>query len=252
MGKNVEEKSKACNRCERLLPLSAFSRSRGVRAGYYRTCRECCAAWRRRHRGKAQESAQATAPTCEPSPPGSTEEKHKICHRCKRLLPFRAFHRSACNKADGCMSICKDCRNAGLRKYRKQHWERDREKRQKYQRQRLERNRQRFRERDQARWRAKRQRVLAFYGGNPPKCAWCGATENLQIDHIDGSGYKDRLTSKNLVGFLLRKCNPFPPGFQVLCASCNFYKGQLETTRRKRRHIWDKFLELCKTLDATP
>jgi hypothetical protein len=31
-----------------------------------------------------------------------------------------------------------------------------------------------------------REEALEHYGGQPPRCAWCGHTTDLEIDHIDG------------------------------------------------------------------
>ena len=31
-----------------------------------------------------------------------------------------------------------------------------------------------------------REEALEHYGGRPPRCAWCGHTTDLEIDHIDG------------------------------------------------------------------
>jgi hypothetical protein len=36
-----------------------------------------------------------------------------------------------------------------------------------------------------------RQRVLEHYSGRPPACAWCGAQEDLELDHIQGAGGLD-------------------------------------------------------------
>lgn len=82
-------------------------------------------------------------------------------------------------------------------------------------------------------WRDLRREVMMHYGGYV--CACCGETEPLflQLDHInnDGAEHRRSLGSKdNGKGFntqTLRwiKLNGFPPGFQVLCANCNFGKA---------------------------
>jgi len=72
---------------------------------------------------------------------------------------------------------------------------------------------------------ALRDEVIRAYGGW--RCRCCGETipEFLQIDHIDGKGAEHRkeVSGTQLYQWLRR--NNFPPGFQVLCANCNFAKG---------------------------
>lgn len=85
--------------------------------------------------------------------------------------------------------------------------------------------------RTSARAQALRTIVLNAYGG--PWCACCGETmpECLQIDHINGSGNVHRRSLGLKCGggnafyqWLIN--NQFPPGYQILCASCNFAKGK--------------------------
>lgn len=71
-----------------------------------------------------------------------------------------------------------------------------------------------------------RDAAYAAYGG--PKCACCGETEPrfLTIDHIDNDGHihrKKHRSATNIYGWL--KARKYPPGFQVLCANCNFGKA---------------------------
>ncbi len=67
--------------------------------------------------------------------------------------------------------------------------------------------------------------VLHAYGLH---CVCCGIqhTEFLCVDHIDGGGEAHRKEvgggSSKIYRWL--KKNNFPPGFQVLCASCNLGK----------------------------
>jgi len=66
--------------------------------------------------------------------------------------------------------------------------------------------------------------VLEAYGG--PVCAGCGGDniETLEIDHIGGGGRK-HLREENLSGgyqfYLWLRKNGFPPGYRVLCPTCN-------------------------------
>ena len=66
--------------------------------------------------------------------------------------------------------------------------------------------------------------VLHHYGGDSPKCAYCGEKiiEFLCIDHIDGGGTKKRKHGeyKGNIYWWLRK-HDYPEGFQILCHNCN-------------------------------
>lgn len=73
-------------------------------------------------------------------------------------------------------------------------------------------------------------KLAAFnaYGG--PKCVCCGETliEGLTIDHINGDGAACRRETNHGGGLALYswlKKNNYPPGFQVLCGTCNWAKG---------------------------
>lgn len=82
-----------------------------------------------------------------------------------------------------------------------------------------------------------RARVLAAYGG--PCCACCGETtvEFLQIDHInqDGAAHRRSLGIASGTAFYCwLQRNGFPPGYQVLCANCNFARGRHGTCPHER------------------
>lgn len=66
-----------------------------------------------------------------------------------------------------------------------------------------------------------KQLILDHYGDI---CAYCGSTDNLQIDHIDGNGAAHRKEMHIVAGngtYAWLKKNGFPEGFQVLCKCCN-------------------------------
>ncbi len=80
-----------------------------------------------------------------------------------------------------------------------------------------------------ARYARLKEEVFLAYGGFV--CACCGETERLMltIDHVNNDGASHRKclseTSKdNSIVFRWMKKNNFPPGFQVLCFSCNLGK----------------------------
>lgn len=82
-------------------------------------------------------------------------------------------------------------------------------------------------------WKDLRHEVVMAYGGY--KCACCGETEPafLQIDHVNNDGAEHRRSlgykgnGKGANGRTLKwlRDNGFPPGFQILCANCNFGKA---------------------------
>lgn len=124
----------------------------------------------------------------------------KVCtnpkHGEPNPVPVTDFYRSAA-KRDGLTSWCKRCfKNARM-------------------------------PRDRQRKAAARAAVFARYG---QRCACCGATEQLTIDHPDGDGAEHRTL---LFGdpqhagsdfYLWLAKQGFPDGYVVLCASCNSSK----------------------------
>lgn len=74
---------------------------------------------------------------------------------------------------------------------------------------------------------ARKMDIFNAYGG--PKCTCCGETlvDGLSIDHVAGDGAEKRKEmgdgGTRLYQWL--KKNNYPPGYQVLCFTCNFAKG---------------------------
>ena len=66
--------------------------------------------------------------------------------------------------------------------------------------------------------------AFKIYGG--PKCTCCGETliQGLTIDHVDGGGaaHREQQGISNIYSWL--KMHNYPPGFQVLCYTCNCAK----------------------------
>jgi len=79
--------------------------------------------------------------------------------------------------------------------------------------------------------------VLTHYSGGIPKCKCCGerGIPFLTIDHINGDGAKHRREidpEKKMGGngfYYWLKKNNYPPGFQILCANCNFAKRNFDS-----------------------
>ena len=87
-----------------------------------------------------------------------------------------------------------------------------------------------------------RRKMDAFnaYGG--PVCACCGETlfEGLTIDHIAGDGAAHRHAINSRLGndlYRWLKLHGYPPGFQVLCATCNLAKGTGDHCPHKDRQL---------------
>jgi hypothetical protein len=78
-----------------------------------------------------------------------------------------------------------------------------------------------------------RGKVFDYYGR---KCACCGSTEKLSIDHVYGGGSlhrQEQFGHTNNTQAVLRwlVANDFPAGFQTLCYRCNPSKGSGERCR---------------------
>ena len=78
--------------------------------------------------------------------------------------------------------------------------------------------------------------ALSHYGR---ACACCGSKDNLCIDHVNGGGEKHR-QELGLVGggprfwsWLIEQ--DFPPGYQVLCKSCNSSKSNRAACSHARK-----------------
>lgn len=73
--------------------------------------------------------------------------------------------------------------------------------------------------------------VFDYYGWS---CVCCGASEELEIDHVVGGGraHRDELIATglygrkpNLVLYVYLVAVGFPEGYQTMCATCNKSKG---------------------------
>jgi hypothetical protein len=96
---------------------------------------------------------------------------------------------------------------------------------------------QRCADRGIAKGRTLRLAAMDAYGG--PTCACCGekTIEFLQIDHIDGGGNKQLRNLKVSTLYQWLKSHKYPPGFQVLCANCNFAKGAYGVCPHQKKPI---------------
>ncbi len=82
--------------------------------------------------------------------------------------------------------------------------------------------------------------ILDHYGH---KCI-CGSIEHLVVDHIGG---KNKIPCKRQTGDTLwryLKKNNFPPGFRILCHSCNIIDGFLRKNKNLRINGIDDLIKL--------
>ncbi len=143
---------------------------------------------------------------------------------------------SKCGEVTPNPSWCNRCTLLYQALYREAHLEERREKQRKYDKDHTrERNtyyeahRDEYRDRKKQREDQLRKNTFRRYG---EKCACCGSTTNLTIDHINGGGSKHR----EAIGLGARAAGiPFyrwlyrmyyPPGYQTLCRRCNTSKGK--------------------------
>jgi len=81
----------------------------------------------------------------------------------------------------------------------------------------------------------RKREAFDAYGG--PVCVCCKEDEYdfMTIDHINGGGGAHRKEIGNYSIYFWLKKNGYPPGFQVLCFSCNFAKGHFGMCPHERR-----------------
>lgn len=159
----------------------------------------------------------------------------KKCRVCNEIKPLSDFHKSRRYK-DGHRNICKTCRSNYDKKWREENKERHlaykrnyyskhKNKYNKWSREYRKNNPEKVRKWAIISNQRRRLKVLIHYGGNPPKCAWCGMEDIrvLTIDHIHGGGHQHRKQIGCEIFLWLIK-NDYPEGYQVLCRNCNWRK----------------------------
>ena len=114
---------------------------------------------------------------------------------------------------------CKTCRIAVVNRRRSTQWSQDLVQRRAFRAA----NREAVCAASRARYLARRQEVIAAYGG---QCTCCGETEFvfLAIDHVDNDGAQERTryTTDQLINRIRKE--GFPDRYQVLCHNCNWAK----------------------------
>lgn len=129
-----------------------------------------------------------------------------LCPRCRRSLLVSDFAKNRARK-NGLHTCCKEC-DRGRASKRTEKGE------------------------GRGKYRALRAEAFAAYGG--AFCAWCGAAEQLEIDHIADNGAVERALFPEQAWSLARwlKKQGFPPGYQVLCRPCNRVKAHIAAIQR--------------------
>lgn len=77
--------------------------------------------------------------------------------------------------------------------------------------------------------------ILSNYGNGKIACVKCGFLDirALQVDHVNGGGHKKGIRGSKLYKYL--KDNNYPPGYQTLCANCNWIKSIENGEHQKNR-----------------
>jgi hypothetical protein len=175
-------------------------------------------------------------------------ENMKTCTKCKISKSLDDFYNSFSRGLD---SVCKCCQREikikryyenpkkynklchdyylknkeKLKEYRKNYYEENIDHCRLVGRLKYNRDKEKLLKQQSDRIKKIRDEVIKEYGG---VCECCGESNNefLQIDHIDGNGYKHRksIPGKNVLLWLKR--NNYPKdGFRLLCANCNWSIG---------------------------
>lgn len=129
------------------------------------------------------------------------------CKRCTKSVGSRISKMRQQRVASGCCAKCgKPTDGASLCK---EHLEKNLKARKRY-------------------YVAIKHAAIMAYGGYRCACPGCDVTapEFLQIDHVDNDGatHRKELRQGGDALYAWLKRHNYPPGFQILCANCNFAK----------------------------
>lgn len=152
----------------------------------------------------------------------------KKCTKCGKKLSLKLFFRDI-QKKDGLTSSCKECirrqtilsydkRREQALKYAKKYYTKNKEKQIKRQRE------------------LRKKLVGDIFEILGNKCKICGFNNKiaLQIDHLNGSGYKHRKISGGGMTYYRQIKNKLQD-YQLLCANCNFIEG---VKKKYRKSLW--------------
>lgn len=155
------------------------------------------------------------------------------CRRCGNSKPLKDFRES---KPGYRRRVCAECMDTAavrwqesnrerLRAWRENYYQANRSKQIKMAKKWNKANPERKKVSTNKHYQRLKDASIAAYGG--AECACCGESEPMfmSIDHVNNDGhiYSKKLGKPHAGLFLYRwlKNNHYPPGFQVLCFSCN-------------------------------
>lgn len=135
------------------------------------------------------------------------------CSGCRKFLLKEFFYKSKKEKF-GISNCCKKCQ------FKRTHTKEALAKRKKYLKKYKEQNADYLIDYRRY-WRAERKRKVFEKFGS--KCGKCGFTDirALQIDHVNGEGYKEKNKSDT---YYVKVLNDITGSYQLLCANCNWIK----------------------------
>lgn len=159
----------------------------------------------------------------------------KRCPGCGIIKPLTEFGKNRGTR-DGRTSRCRACLREIERVYRQNHLDAVHKLNRIY----MSRPENKIAARSRQRRRVSyRDQVLTHYSPtNPPSCACCGSTQRLTIDHISerGRAHRQEIFGRPDRGghhfYLWLIKQGLPPGYQVLCVSCNSSKNSGPKCRR--------------------
>lgn len=108
---------KTCIKCQRVLPVSQFTKSINYKDGLDNICKECWSQRRKENKARWREERLR-------KPDSITQKK---CPSCRRVLPISGFYKVDGRK-DGLSFYCKECELKKQREY-SQKWEEERSQR---------------------------------------------------------------------------------------------------------------------------
>lgn len=155
----------------------------------------------------------------------------KTCSRCGRMLPATPEHFPPDRRnRDGLQSWCRACGRLKSTGWQKANPERALERDRAWRRA----NPERVRERGRSAQHRLRGEVVERLGG---RCAECGSTEQLEVDHVYGGGREARdaagpWAELRRIRDALR-LDPADPRYQLLCHDCHATKTAQERAAQK-------------------
>lgn len=100
---------KTCNKCNTSKDLNCFQKDARIKDGLQGICNDC-----RRAKQQQRRAARASGKIA------TVVKSEKVCNRCQESKPSELFYRDT-GCADGLSTLCKECRNLSMTKWRKEN-----------------------------------------------------------------------------------------------------------------------------------